>query len=61
VYRAQSPQAEPVRPSWKNMPMMAIMASLPLANSVESFCFLFEGSWMEPASPSEPRPKLPLP
>ena len=40
VYNAQTPQAEPVRPTWKNMPLMAMIASLPLAISAFSFFFL---------------------
>ena len=31
VYSAQSPQAEPVRPSWKNMLMIASIARRPFA------------------------------
>jgi len=40
VYKAQSSQAEPVRPTWKNMPMMAVTADLPLAISAFSFFLL---------------------
>merc|ERR1719245_1190125 len=69
VYLAQSPQALPVRPSWKNMPMMAIIASLPLAISALSLRFLVSGSSdasrgglhpMFPGSPVSPWPS-PLP
>ena len=35
MHNAQSPQAEPVRPSWKNMPTIAILANLPLASSAD--------------------------
>merc|ERR1719277_637137 len=44
VYNAQSPQALPVRPSWKNMPMIATMASRPFAISAESLPFNAVGS-----------------
>ena len=44
VRRAQFSHALPVRPSWKNMPMIAIIASLPLASSERSFLALTSGS-----------------
>jgi len=44
VYKAQSPQAEPVRPSWKNIPMMATIANRPLAISALSFLVFSSGS-----------------
>jgi len=44
VYSAQSPHAEPVRPSWKNMPMIATMARRPLAISAASFFVFSMGS-----------------
>jgi len=57
VYSAQSPHAAPVRPSWKNMPMMATMAKRPLAISADSFFFNTSGSLdvstFHPKSPSE--------
>merc|ERR1719240_2354095 len=56
VYSAQSPHAEPVSPSWKNIPMMAIIASLPLASSAESFLVFSDGSLevstLKPKSPA---------
>mmetsp|Transcript_103974 Transcript_103974/g.279379 ORF Transcript_103974/g.279379 Transcript_103974/m.279379 type:complete len:231 (-) Transcript_103974:194-886(-) len=57
-YRAQSPQAWPVRPFWKNMPMMAIMASLPLLISASSFFSLVSLSAMlaPPGRPRAPKP-----
>jgi len=44
VYKAQSPQAEPVRPSWKNIPMIATIANRPLAISAASFLVFSSGS-----------------
>ena len=58
VYRDQSPQALPVRPSWKNMPMMAIMAKRPLASSALNFFDFSAGSFdvrtFQPYSPGVP-------
>merc|ERR1719443_1818866 len=57
VYNDQSPHADPVRPSWKNMPMIAIIASRPFAISAASFfCFSagsLEVSSVQPNSPRE--------
>jgi hypothetical protein len=44
VKRAQSPQAEPVRLSWKNMLMIALMARQPFAISAVSFLIFSAGS-----------------
>ena len=43
-YKAQSPQAEPVRPSCKNMPMNAILANLPLPSSADNMLVFSLGS-----------------
>merc|ERR1711933_140672 len=57
VYNSQSPQALPVRPSWKNMPMMAIMARRPFAISAASLrCLtvasvLYRPIGLQPSSP----------
>eukprot|EP00972_Heterocapsa_arctica_P011579 1696379-Heterocapsa_arctica.AAC.1 len=37
VKRARSVQVKTLRPSWKNMPLKAIIAGLPLAISTASF------------------------
>ena len=44
MYKAQSPQAEPVRPSWKNMPMIAILANLTLPSSADKMLVFSLGS-----------------
>jgi len=49
-----------VSPSWKNMPMIAIIASLPLASSAFKRFFVFSGSelvsrgGLKPKSPGMP-------
>merc|ERR1719203_2332619 len=50
VYRAQSPHADPVRPSWKNIPMIAIIARRPLAISAFNFFFLVSLSAIGPVA-----------
>jgi len=56
VYRAQSPHADPVRPSWKNIPMIAIIARRPLAISaanLDCFCAAsLDVSTFQPKSPA---------
>eukprot|EP00438_Fugacium_kawagutii_P031659 Skav207328 [mRNA] locus=scaffold3027:204226:210297:+ [translate_table: standard] len=46
----------PNRPTWKNIPMIAIIASLPLASSAESFLVFSAGSdavnTLNPKSPA---------
>eukprot|EP00975_Prorocentrum_lima_P039285 8256782-Prorocentrum_lima.AAC.1 len=38
--KAQSPHARPTGPSWKNMPLMAIMARRPFPNSAGNFLLI---------------------
>mmetsp|Transcript_5201 Transcript_5201/g.11787 ORF Transcript_5201/g.11787 Transcript_5201/m.11787 type:complete len:229 (-) Transcript_5201:739-1425(-) len=61
VYKAQSPQAEPVRPSWKNMPMMATIARRPLASSAFKLFFRFSGSSILAMMPTDLAPRKPAP
>merc|ERR1719327_2060201 len=56
-YKDQSPHAEPVSPSRKNIPIIAIIASRPLASSAASFFSFSAGSLdvstLNPKSPFE--------
>merc|ERR1712151_622940 len=62
VYKDQSPHAEPVSPSWKNIPMIAIMARRPLASSAFNFFLRTSGS-EKPVDmmPTDLRPRKPAP
>jgi len=62
VYRAQSPQAEPVSPSWKNIPMMAIIARRPLASSAFNLVLRCSGSGKPfDMMPTDLKPRKPAP
>ena len=69
-YKAQVPPAEPVMPTWRNMPMVSKMANLPLARSADQFLVFSAGTLeartlkpkspaaaLVPAEPSSVRPK----
>merc|ERR1712203_869440 len=60
-YKAQLPHALPVRPSWKNMPIIAIIARRPLAISEFSPRSFFAGSATPPPLKIPRLPKVALP
>ena len=55
-YKAPVPPAEPVMPTWRNLPMVSKMANLPLARSADQFLVFSAGTLearsLKPKSPA---------